>query len=361
MRSYIFQGLKREVAFQISGITKHQYYYQNKKTKQGRGCSIITYYIDNYGEKIEVSNDVVTQEIEQVHQDPDTDYGYHKMKTALQIKGYTINHKKVYRLMKEAQLLQEKHKKSSKVRVKYRKVFPTQPFEVLEMDIKFVWVEEYKMHCYVLTTIDTFTRIVLHWMVAYSIKKQDVKKAWEYIIINHLQPNNCLEKGINIEVRNDNDSRFSAKMIQEFFKDNYLNQVFTHPYTPQENGHIESFHAILAKKLRPYNFWSIDELEGVLTLFYEKYNNERLHSSVCNLPPNIFLECWNKGLIEQKRDEIKRRITFKLTIPYNQISGTTSLKCSSLQNLEIPPFGVDELNFYKNEMIRPETSLQTSV
>jgi transposase InsO family protein len=45
-----------------------------------------------------------------------------------------------------------------------------------------------------------------------------------------------LERGINIEVRNDNDSRFSAKLIQEFFKENYLNQVFTHPYTPQENG-----------------------------------------------------------------------------------------------------------------------------
>jgi hypothetical protein len=46
------------------------------------------------------------------------------------------------------------------------------------------------MHCYVLTTIDTL--LVLHWMVAYSIKK-DVKRAWEHIIINHL-PNNCLEE-----------------------------------------------------------------------------------------------------------------------------------------------------------------------
>lgn len=361
MRSYIFQGLKAEVAFQISGITKHQYYYQKKKTKQGRVCSINTFYTDSYGQKAEVSNDFVTQEMKHVHQDSDTDYGYQKMKTALQIKGYNINHKKVYRLMKEAQLLQEKHQKPSKTRVKYRKVFPSQPFEVLEMDIKFVWVEQYKMHCYVLTTIDTFTRIVLHWMVAYSIKKQDVKRAWEHIIINHLQPNNCLERGINIEVRNDNDSRFSAKLIQEFFKENYLNQVFTHPYTPQENGHIESFHAILAKKLRPFNFWSIDELEEVLTLFYEKYNNERLHSSVCNLPPNIFLECWNKGLIEQNRDEIKWKIKFKLKIPYNQISGNTSLKCSSLQNLVILPFSADELNFNKKEMIRPETSLQTSV
>jgi hypothetical protein len=83
------------------------------------------------------------------------------------------------------------------------------------------------------------------------------------------------------------------------------------------------------QKTTPFNFWSIDELEEVLTLFYEKYNNERLHSS-CNLPPNIFLECWNKGLIEQKRDEIKWKIKFKLKIPYNQISGNTSLKCSSI-------------------------------
>ena len=361
MRSYIFQGLKREVAFQITGITKHQYYYQKKKSKQGRGCSTTTSYTSIDGEKREVSNDFIIQEIKLVHQDPDTDYGYQKMEACLQLMGYIINHKKVYRLMKENQLLKDKHSKQEKTRVKYRKVFPSQPLEVLEMDIKFVWVEEYKMHCYVLTTIDTFTRVVLHWMLAYSIKKQDVKHAWEYIIINHLQPNNCLEKKINIEVRNDNDSRFSAKTIQDFFKENYLNQVFTHPYTPQENGHIESFHAILAKKLRHFNFWSIDELEANLTLFYEKYNNERLHSSVCNLPPNIFLECWNKSLIEQKRDEVKRTITFKLKIPYNQISGNTSLKCSSLQNLEIPPFLADELNFNKKEVMGNPSLLQTSV
>jgi transposase InsO family protein len=68
--------------------------------------------------------------------------------------------------MKEAQLLQENIGKSkpSKTRVKYRKVFPVSLWSP-EMDIKFVWVEEYKMHCYVLTTIDTFTRIVLHWML----------------------------------------------------------------------------------------------------------------------------------------------------------------------------------------------------
>lgn len=353
--------MKLDVSLQVAKITKHQYYYKSKATKQGLKPSLSTLYIGKDGVEMSILNTELTALMRLIHQDEDTDYGHRKMSVALKLVGYQINHKKVYRLMKEAQMLKEKHQKPSKVYVKYRKVFPKQPFEVLEMDIKFVWIEEFKMHAYILTTIDTFTRVVLHRYTAYSIKKQDVKRAWQDIIINHLQPNNCLEKKIQIEVRNDNDSRFCAKMIQEFFKENHLNQVFTHPYTPQENGHIESFHAILAKKLKPYNFYTLQELEQVLVLFYEKYNNERLHASVCNLPPNIFLECWNKGLVAQTQDEKKRKITFKLKIPYQQISGNTSWKCSSLQNLVIPPFLADELNFYKNKMMDATSFLQTSV
>lgn len=353
--------MKLGVSLKIAKISKHQYYYQPKSSKQGLKPSLSSIYIDSDGMKTSVLNTEIIDLMRLIHQDSDTDYGHRKMTTALKLIGYLINHKKVYRLMKESHLLKEKHEKPSKTYVKYRKVFPKQPFEVLEMDIKFVWIEEFKMHAYILTSIDTFTRVVLDRFTDYSIKKEDIKRAWERIIINHLQPNNCLEKKIHIEVRNDNDSRFCAKTIQDFFAENHINQVFTHPYTPQENGHIESFHAILAKKLRPYNFWTLQELEQVLVLFYEKYNNERLHSSVCNLPPNVFLECWNKGFIDQTEDEKKRKITFKLKIPYHQISGNTSWKCSSLQNLVIPPFLADELNFNTNEMVGAETFLQTSV
>jgi hypothetical protein len=131
----------------------------------------------------------------------------------------------------------------------------------------------------------TLYHIVLHWMVAYSIKKQDVKRAWEHIIINHLQPNNCLEEELIL--------RFAMIMIvgslQSWFR-NFLKRTISTKYLHihirhKKNGHIE-FSCDFGKKTTPFNFWSIDELEEVLTLFYEKYNNERLHSSVCNL--NIF-------------------------------------------------------------------------
>jgi hypothetical protein len=76
VRSYIFQGLKAEVAFQISGITKHQYYYQKKKTKVEFVLSI--HFTPIVMDKSGSFNDFVTQ-MKQVHQDSDTDYGYQKM------------------------------------------------------------------------------------------------------------------------------------------------------------------------------------------------------------------------------------------------------------------------------------------
>jgi len=50
-------------------------------------------------------------------------------------------------------------------------------------------------------------------------------------------------------------------MVKDFFKNNCLDQVFTHPYTPQENGHIESFHAILGRSLDRYSFNTIEDLD----------------------------------------------------------------------------------------------------
>ncbi len=55
--------------------------------------------------------------------------------------GFIINHKKVYRLMKCALMLKDKYQKAAREFVKCRKVLHTQPFDVLAMDVKLVWIE----------------------------------------------------------------------------------------------------------------------------------------------------------------------------------------------------------------------------
>ena len=334
-------------------LSKHQYYYKTTGKKQGVKKSGFT--LTASGTRIE--NTKVVDYIKGILSNPDMQYGYIKMTYKLKTKGFIINKKKVYRLMKENNLLGKRYTHQGKTYAKYRKVLPRGPLEVLEMDIKFVWVEQARTHAYILTVIDTFTRMTLHHIVLFSITKQEVKQVWEHIIVNHLQTNDCLNKAINIEVRNDNDKRFSAKMIQDYFKENHLNQVFTHPYTPQENGHIESFHSILSRHLNKYNFWSLEELEQNLILFYETYNNTRLHGSIAYTSPRIFWDLWNLNLIDMKIEEKKRKITFKLKIPHSEIqqhTGNNEPEGSFLHDFE-------EIDTDNKKMISAETSNQLTV
>lgn len=344
--------MKRDRALLIARVSKHQYYYKPTGRKSGRKPSSST---SKYKGEIISNRDVVVQ-MEEIKKDPTTDYGYTKMTYKLKTEGYIINKKKTYRLMKEHNMLKTKPSKSERVFVKYRKVLPNGPLEVLEMDIKFVWVEEFQRHAYVLTVIDTFTRVALYHTVQYSITQRTVKRTWEHIVIEHLQPNDSLNKNMRIEIRNDNDKRFSAKMVQDFFKENHLHQVFTHPYTPQENGHIESFHSILSRHLKPYSFWSLRELEQNLILFYESYNNKRIHASIAYTSPNDFRQLWEMGLIEMTVIEKLRKIKFKLKIPYHQIkqlTGNNEPKGSSL--LDFKPLNeADKSN--EKQMIGAETS-----
>lgn len=317
--SYNALGLKRDAALQIVGISKHQYYYKPlcPAKKRGKQASIETMQLQDGSWQL-VDNCQVMTAIENNHVDPDLRYGYQRMTKQLQIAGFNINHKKVYRLMKQNQLLQQKSK-PEKTFVKYRKVAPPGPLRLLEMDIKFVWIQSQRRHGFILTILDVFTRKVLQWHIGMSITQHVVKEIWTSVIINHLQPNQMLKHKIEIEVRNDNDPRFSAKLVQDFFAKNHLNQVFTHPYTPQENGHIESFHAILGRSLNRFHFENIEQAKAHLTSFYFKYNNQRLHGSIAHLPPITFENEWNKGNI-QRIEISKNKVRFKLKIPYFQLS-----------------------------------------
>ena len=313
-------GMNVEKALNIVGLTKHQYYYKPTQGKPGRTPSSHVSKLTIEGELIKISNEVMVDEIVSIQLTPELYYGYRAMTKELNIRGYIVNHKKIYRLMYLYQLLQDKSKKAKRNYVKYRSVVPDHPLQYLEMDIKFQWVEQHQRFAFILTVIDCFTRYVLAWTVAYSIKQEQVKHLWGDIIDQYLQPNDMLKNKINIELRNDNDSRFAAKSVQTYFRENHINQVFTHPYTPQENGHIESFHSILSRSLSNQRYKTMKDLEEHLDKFYNSYNNIRLHGSLDHLPPSLFWELWNNQYIQVIKLKNNKQ-TFKLKIPHYQLSG----------------------------------------
>jgi len=283
------KGLGRDTCLTITGLTKNQFYYTARGTKKGKTPSKSTTWRDPTTQILyEISNEEIIDKIVTLKLNPDQTNWYRMISVNLNLQGFYINHKKVYRLMKKYQLLELPRKKVGRTFVKYRRVNPEAPLRIIEMDIKYVWVTGANKYAFILTVIDTFTRYILHWAVGYRMRSEQVKDVWEYVVSQYLQPANLATQGIDIEIRNDNGKQFTAKKIMEFFKENKLKQVFTHPYTPEENGHVESFHSIIGKSMRNDNFENLIELEHRLTQFYTRYNNDRNHGSTLGIPPAKF-------------------------------------------------------------------------
>jgi hypothetical protein len=87
------------------------------------------------------------------------------MTSYLTLNGYVINPKKLFRIMKEANLLKLENRidKSGYGRkfVKFRKVKTVKPFHSLEMDIKMFWNPSAVENTYLLSVIDLHTRRIL--------------------------------------------------------------------------------------------------------------------------------------------------------------------------------------------------------
>ena len=315
VRHYVSLGLNTLRCLSIVGLSKNQYYYHQTGGHVGRRPSKTTIRVSpKTGEEMEVCNSDVVSRIVEIKLDQDRANYYRLITIGLCLEGYFINHKKVYRLMYEHLLLEDRSRKSRKKYVEHRRVTPTQPLEILEMDIKYVFVHEKRKYAFILTVIDTFTRYVLHWSVGYSMKSVQVKTVWEYVITHYIQPIRGKGATVDIEVRNDNGKQFSSKEIIGFFEDNDLNQVFTHPYTPEENGHIESFHKTLGKAIKNSTYTTLQDVEERLNRFYLSYNNMRSHGSIKGLPPAIYWALYDLNEVEIIINEEKRRSTIKLKV-----------------------------------------------
>jgi transposase InsO family protein len=281
---YVRKSYNKSFVLKHVGLSKSTYYYRNSNNKRGRKTSI-------YTEKLNgniVSNSEVVNEIENLLLNDFVTYGYIKMTYYLKQKGYVINKKKVYRLMKENNLLLQKRIKPTFKRdlVKERKVSPKCPYEMLEIDIKYIYIKAESRNVYLLTLIDVYSRKVLGYVVKPSIRKNDVINLFDRTLP---------VKGIitGITVRNDNGSQFIANDVRNYLKERDIYQEFTHVSSPKENAHIEAFHSILEREfVRRIDYETFDELEQILRKYYKFYNEDRIHSGIDYLSPDKYMKMY---------------------------------------------------------------------
>jgi len=103
-RKYIGEGFCITLVLGICGVPKSTWFSKPNDEHARKGVAKSSHTLMKNGEKVE--NKVVIADIKSLLSQEFVDYGYLKVTYHLRDEsGYRINHKKVYRLMKEAQLL----------------------------------------------------------------------------------------------------------------------------------------------------------------------------------------------------------------------------------------------------------------
>lgn len=100
--------MKSEKAAKVAGFSRSAYYYKSTGGKPGKRQTAHTLRVDG---KV-TGNEYLIEDIRRIIAPEFIDYGYDKVTKLLQPQ-YVINHKKVYRIMKENRLLNKKSDRSA--------------------------------------------------------------------------------------------------------------------------------------------------------------------------------------------------------------------------------------------------------
>lgn len=311
VRSYVAQGLGVARSAGIAGMSRSTYYYKGKGIRKGKAPSLFTPYRGQL-----VSNRKVLEAIEEILSDEFIDYGYKRTCMALRELGYAINPKKVHRLMREANLLYSSRKSSPQRKrtfVQYTTPAYERPFATLEMDIKYVYIWNERRNAFLLTVLDTFSRIAVDWELGYRMTATQVAAVIDRVKEHPLLQPYLQNQATVICIRTDNGPQFVAKLLADRIEPNSsLKQEFIRPATPQQNGHIEAFHATLQMLVMDRMILqNLDHARAVLTRFFNTYNNKRIMKSILYLSPMEFLRHWENNRIGVDPSNHKKPFFFR--------------------------------------------------
>lgn len=214
-------------------------------------------------------------------------YGYHKITHTLRREhNLIINHKKVYRLCRELQILRNQRviKPQVKSTISVNRIVKKSN-ELWEADIKYGYITGENKFFFVLSIIDVFDRSIIDYYMGYSCTGSDAAGLLRRCLIKRDLFNSTTKPAI----RTDNGPQFISHKFEDSCIDINVYHERIPSRTPNKNAHIESFHRIFQDEcIGVYEFNSYKDAYLQVSKFMKRYNNNRIHSSLKYNTPNEF-------------------------------------------------------------------------
>lgn len=275
----------------FAGLKKSTYYYhisiENKvKVKpENVGRPILGYSLtkDNY----KICDEQIKEYIIEAIQDNAFYYGYHKITHTLRRQhNLIINHKKVYRLCKELQVLKNQRviKPQVKSTISVNRIVKKSN-ELWEADIKYGYITGENKFFFVLSIIDVFDRSIIDYYMGYSCTGSNAASLLRRCLIKR----SLFNSAIKPVIRTDNGPQFISHVFEDACAEINVYHERIPSRTPNKNAHIEAFHRIFQDEcIGVYEFNSYKYAYIEVSRFMKRYNTNRIHSSLKYKTPNEF-------------------------------------------------------------------------
>lgn len=206
-------------------------------------------------------------------------WGYRRLQLKLEEQGLHVNHKKVYRVYREAGLPLRRKKRKRLLRAGVARAAVTGANQEWALDFVHDAAESGRKFR-VLSVIDVYTRECLVLQVDTSFASRRVTRELERIVA---------ERGAPEALRCDNGPEFTSRHFLAWCIERKIALVHIAPGRPMQNGHVESFHGKLRDEcLNASWFGNLWEARAKIGAWKEEYNEERPHSSLGYVTPGAF-------------------------------------------------------------------------
>ena len=200
-------------------------------------------------------------------------YGYRRLHVLLGREGWSVNHKRVYRLYRLEGLGIRRQKPRRRVACVKREIQPTAESRNECWSMDFVSDQLFDgRRLRVLVVVDNHTRECLVLDVNSKIGGMDVVTALERI---------TPEQGLPKRIKVDNGPEFISKDLDRWAYWNHVELDFSRPGRPSDNALVEAFNSRFRQEcLNEHWFLSLEDARRKITSWQIEYNTERPHSAL---------------------------------------------------------------------------------
>ena len=226
--------------------------------------------------------------------------GYHKLKYYLRRDyGHYVNHKKLYRLCSENNLLLPRNRKKLKrARMICQNRVINAPNRLWEFDIKYGYIHGENRYFFILVFIDVFLRKIVGYHVGLSCKAGDLVFTLDQAIAKAK-----VTDVDGLAIRSDNGPQMTSNMMKDYLADLEidLEHEFIPPRASNKNAHVESFNSILEVEfLQTRYFRDFADAYAQTVGFMEHYSGRRIHGSLGNMAPLDAERAFSEGSLKIK-------------------------------------------------------------